>query len=85
MADDQIIKLLEEIRDIQRENAANYKQTLQNQQQAMQNQQQALAIQRSAVQRSKMGFVLLIVLFAFLGFTYFVPLLSWFLSWTIRR
>jgi len=78
MADDQIIKLLEEIRDIQRENSANYKQSLQNQ-------QQAIAIQRGAVQRSKMGFVLLIVLFAFLGFTYFVPLLSWFLSWATHR
>ena len=78
MADDQIIKLLEEIRDIQRENAARYKQSLENQ-------QQTIAIQRSAVQRSKMGFVLLIVLFAFLGFTYFVPLFSWFLSWAMRR
>jgi hypothetical protein len=85
MADDQIIKLLEEIRDLQRENAANYKQTLQNQQQAMQNQQQALAIQKGAVQRSKIGLIFVAVLFAFVGFTYLVPLLSWALSWAIRR
>jgi hypothetical protein len=85
MADDQIVKLLEEIRDIQRENAANYKQTLQNQQQAMQNQQQALAIQRGAVQRSKIGLILVVALVAFLGLSYFVPLVSWALSWAMRR
>ncbi len=78
MADEQIIKLLEEIRDIQRENAASYKQSLQNQ-------QQAIAIQNAAVQRSKVGFVLLIVLLLFLGLTFFAPMLSWFASWMVRR
>lgn len=85
MAEDQVIKLLEEIRDLQRENTANYKQSLLNQQQAMQNQQQALAIQRGAVRRSKVTFIALIVLFAFLGFSYFVPVFSWLMSWGLRR
>jgi hypothetical protein len=35
MSDDQVVRLLEEIRDIQKENAANYKVALQNQQEAM--------------------------------------------------
>jgi len=36
MADEQIIKLLEEIRDLQKQNAENYKTALQNQQLANQ-------------------------------------------------
>ena len=35
MSDDQVVRLLEEIRDIQKENAADYKVALQNQQEAM--------------------------------------------------
>jgi len=46
MSDDQVVRLLEEIRDIQKENAANYRV-------ALQNQQEAVAIQKRAVQRSK--------------------------------
>ena len=35
MSDDQVVRLLEEIRDIQKTNAANYKVALQNQHEIM--------------------------------------------------
>jgi hypothetical protein len=78
MSDDQVVGLLEEIRDIQKENAANYKVALQNQQEAM-------AIQKRGVRRSQAAFVGLVVLFIFLGGTYLVSLLSWFFNWTLRH
>jgi hypothetical protein len=78
MSDDQVVRLLEEIRDIQKENAANYRV-------ALQNQQEAVAIQKRAVQRSKAAFVGLVVLFIFLGGTYLVSLISWLFNWTLRH
>jgi len=78
MSDDQVVRLLEEIRDIQKENAANYRV-------ALQNQQEAVAIQKRAVQRSKAAFVGLVVLFIFLGGTYLVSPISWFFNWTLRH
>jgi hypothetical protein len=78
MSDDQVVRLLEEIRDIQKENAANYKVALQNQQEAM-------AIQKRGVRRSQAAFVGLVVLFIFLRGTYLVSLLSWFFNWTLRH
>ncbi|GEM_PF-783703 len=85
MADEQVIKLLEEIRDLQRESAANYKQALENQKLSMQNQQQSIAMQKTAIQRSKAGLVLVFVLFLFLGLTYFVPMFAWVVSWVAQR
>jgi hypothetical protein len=85
MPDDQIVKLLEEIRDLQKENVANQKLALQNQQVAMQNQQQSMAVQKRAVTRSKVVFVLVACFFLFLGLSYVVPLLFWFLSWLHHR
>lgn len=78
MSDDQVVRLLEEIRDIQRENTANYKVALQNQQESM-------ATQKRAVQRSKAAFVGLVVLLMFLGGTYLLSIFSWFFSWTLRH
>jgi hypothetical protein len=78
VSDDPVVTLLEEIRDIQKENAANYRV-------AFQNQQEAMAIQKRGVQRSKAAFVGLVVLFIFLGGTYLVSLLSWFFNWTLRH
>ena len=78
MADEQVIKLLEEIRDLQKENVANYKV-------ALQNQQESIAIQKRAVQRYKVIYIGILVLFLFLGLTYFVPMLTWFFSWLLRR
>ena len=70
MSDDQVVRLLEEIRDIQKENAANYKVALQNQQEAM-------AIRKRGEQRSKAAFAGLAVLWIFPGGTHLVSLLSW--------
>jgi hypothetical protein len=78
VSDDPVVTLLEEIRDIQKENAANYRV-------AFQNQQEAMAIQKRGVQRSKAAFVGLVVLFIFLGGTYLVSLLSWFFHGTLRH
>jgi hypothetical protein len=70
MSDDEVVRLSEEIRDIQKETAANYKLGLQNQQEAM-------AIRKRGVQRSKAAFVGLVVLFIFPGGTHLVSLLPW--------
>lgn len=78
MADDQAVKLLEEIRDLQKEFLANQKV-------ALQNQQDALAIQRRVVQRNKILYVALAGLFVFLGLSYVVPLLSWVVNMAFRR
>jgi hypothetical protein len=78
MADEQLVTLLQEIRELQREHLTHYKVALQNQRESM-------AIQKRAVERSKIAFVALAVLFLFLGVTYFVPILSWALSSALRR
>jgi hypothetical protein len=78
MADDQSFKLLEEIRDLQKE-------FLVNQKVALQNQQDAIAIQRGVVQRNKILYVALAGLFVFLGLSYIIPLLSWVVGMTFRR
>jgi hypothetical protein len=85
MADDQVVKLLEEIRDLQKENVAHQKLALENQQVALRNQQQSMAVQGRAVQRSKILYVFVAGLFVFLGLTYIVPLFSWVLSLMLRR
>jgi hypothetical protein len=85
MPDDQIVKLLEEIRDLQKENLANQKIGLQNQQTSMQNQQAAMAVQRSAVQRNKILYVVLAALVGLCGLSFVIPVLSWMLSTAFRR
>jgi hypothetical protein len=76
MTDGQVVRLDQEIRDIQKENAANYKV-------AWQNQQEAVAIQKRGGQRSQAAFVGLVVLC--ISRTYLVSLLSWFFNWTLRH
>jgi hypothetical protein len=78
MADEQIIRLLEEIRELQKEQLAHYKIALQNQQEAM-------ATQKRAVGRSKIALITLFVLLGFTVLSYFVPLLAWSVSWLARR
>ena len=78
MGDEQAIKLLEEIRDLQKEFLANQKV-------ALHNQQESIERQKAAVQRSKVATVVLIVVVLFLGFTFVMPIFSWLLSWIIRR
>lgn len=85
MADDQVVKLLEEIRDLQKENLANQQISLQNQQLSMQNQQASMAVQKRAVQGSRILYVFLAGLFLFLALSYFVPLLTSILSLAFRR
>ncbi|MGA2902518.1 MAG: hypothetical protein ABSD98_01695 [Candidatus Korobacteraceae bacterium] len=46
MADEQVVKLLEEIRDLQKLHVENYKD-------ALKNQQESIAIQKSALRRSR--------------------------------
>ena len=61
MADEQLIKLLEEIRDLQKLHVENYKD-------ALKNQQEAIVIQKGAVRRQKIALlVCVLLLMAFLG------------------
>jgi hypothetical protein len=62
VADEQVVKLLEEIRDLQKLHVENYKDALKNQQESME-------IQRQAVRRQKINLLVIgIVLIIFLGF-----------------
>ena len=85
MSDEQVVKLLEEIRDLQKAFLANQTAGLQNQQVSLQHQQESMVRQKSALERSKISYIVLIVIVLFLGFTFFAPLLSWALSWIVRR
>jgi hypothetical protein len=58
MADDQVIRLLEEIRDLQR-------QTLEHHRQALANQSTAIRMQRRSLTRLLPIFLLLVFLFAY--------------------
>lgn len=55
MADDQVIALLQEIRDLQKLHSQNY-------QDALKNQQESIAIQRGAIRRQKTVLLVLFVL-----------------------
>ena len=57
MPEEQVIKLLEEIRDLQKLHIENYKD-------ALKNQQESIEIQKRAVRRQR---VFIILFFAFLG------------------
>lgn len=85
MAGDPVVKLLEEIRDLQRENVTNQKIALQNQQVSLTNQQQSMAVQKRAAQRSKITYVFLGVFVLFLSLSYALPIFSWLLCWMVRR
>lgn len=78
MSDEQVVTLLEEIRDLQKEYLAN-------QRLAIQNQQESLVRQNSALERSKISYIILIVILAFLGISFLGLLLSWLFGWLVRR
>ncbi len=62
VGEEQVIKVLEEIRDLQKLHVENYKD-------ALKNQQEAIELQKKAVRRQKMSlFVIGIVVIVFLGF-----------------
>ena len=68
MADEHIIKLLEEIRDLQKLHVENYKD-------ALRNQRESIEFQKHAVRRQRIvQIVLFVVVLVFLGF----------LAWTSR-
>ncbi|MBZ5599414.1 MAG: hypothetical protein LAN83_13965 [Acidobacteriia bacterium] len=66
MADEQVIKLLQEIRDLQKLHVENYKD-------ALKNQKEAIDIQQLAVRRQKITLVMVVL---------FVAALLGFLAWT---
>jgi len=74
MADEQVIKLLEEIRDQQKRHLELY-------QVALSNQQQALETQKQAVRRSR---TLLVAIGVIVVALYMLPMAWWGLSWTLR-
>ena len=62
MADEDVIKLLEEIRDLQKLHVQNYKD-------ALKNQQESIEIQRQAVRRQKINLLVIgLMVVVFLGF-----------------
>ena len=62
MADEQVIKLLEEIRDLQKAHVAGYKEAVKNQQEAIDLQKRAMRRQKTAI------LVIVVVVVAFLLF-----------------
>ena len=73
MADEQVIKLLEEIRDLQKQQIENSTQVIANQQKAIETQRQAV---RWATVLITVGIIVLAV--------YFLPLFWWTLGWGFR-
>jgi ABC-type lipoprotein release transport system permease subunit len=57
VADEQVVKLLEEIRDLQKLHVENYKD-------ALKNQQEAIYLQKNAMRRQRIFLVVLIVFLA---------------------
>jgi ABC-type lipoprotein release transport system permease subunit len=57
VADEQVVKLLEEIRDLQKLHVENYKD-------ALKNQQEAIDLQKNAMRRQRIFLVVLIVFLA---------------------
>ena len=74
MADEQVIRLLEEVRDLQKQN-------LENQKLAIANQQQALERQAQAVRR---GRLMLLIVGAMVVALYMLPAFWWSMSWALR-
>lgn len=67
MADEQVIKLLEEIRDLQKQHIARYGE-------ALQNQREAIANQKNAIRRSR---ILLLVIGVIILALYLYPAYYW--------
>ena len=67
MADEQVIKLLEEIRDLQKQHLARYGE-------ALQNQREAIANQKNAIRRSR---IVLLVIGIIVVALYLYPAYLW--------
>ena len=74
MSDEKVIILLQEIRDLQ-------KQQIENSKVALSNQQQAIATQQRAVRRAR---TLLLIVGAIVLALYFLPMFWWGLGWGLR-
>ena len=74
MSEDQIVALLGEIRDLQKQNIENYKL-------ALANQQQALDTQKQAIRRAR---TMLIVVAGLVLAIYLLPAVWWGLGWGLR-
>ncbi|MBZ5722648.1 MAG: hypothetical protein LAO03_20095 [Acidobacteriia bacterium] len=74
MADETVIQLLEEIRDLQKQHIENYKVALANQQLAIETQKQA--VRRSRIMLLIVGLVVIAL--------YALPMFWWSLSWGLR-
>ena len=66
MNDDRVVKLLEEMRDLQRQHVANY-------QDALRNQQEAIGMQRAATRRVMRYATILLVMLALLIVVFIFP------------
>jgi cell division protein FtsL len=84
MGDEQAVKLLEEIRDLQREALANQKIALQNQQASLQNQQESIARQKTVLQRNKVSYVVLIFVVLILAVSFLIPVVALTFRWIMR-
>jgi hypothetical protein len=74
MSEDQIIALLGEIRDLQKQHIENYKSGIQNQ-------QQAIEIQKQAVRRAR---TMLVIVAGLVLAIYLLPAVWWGLGWGLR-
>jgi hypothetical protein len=74
MPDEQIIAMLSEIRDLQKQHIENYKL-------ALSNQQHALETQKQAVGRAK---TLLVIVGVIVLALYLLPVVWWALGWGLR-
>ena len=74
MSEDQIIALLGEIRDLQKQHIENYKL-------ALANQQQALDTQKQAIRRAR---TMLVVVAGLVLAIYLLPAVWWGLGWCLR-
>jgi hypothetical protein len=74
MADEQLIKLLEEMRDLQKQHLDHYKIALSNQQQALEN-------QKGAVKRAR---IMLLIVGAIVVALYLLPAFWWTATWGLR-
>jgi fatty acid desaturase len=74
MSDEQVIILLQEIRDLQ-------KQQIENSKVALSNQQQAIATQQRTVRRAR---TLLLIVGAIVLALYLLPMFWWGLGWGLR-
>jgi hypothetical protein len=74
MADENVIRLLQEIRDLQKQHMENYKVALANQQLAIETQKQA--VRRSRITLMIIGLIVVAL--------YGLPMFWWSLSWGLR-